>query len=89
EHLLKLTWNGMSNTTRQDLEHQLNCCGFMNDTENIATYLTDHLLCKEHCKPKGCKTCGNVMLTHSGQALRILGGVGLFFSFTEVSHQFH
>ncbi|XP_048379398.1 tetraspanin-31 [Stegostoma tigrinum] len=84
EHLLKLTWNRMSNATKQDLEHQLNCCGFMNDTENIASYLTDHLLCKEVCKPTGCKTCGNVMLTHSGQALRILGGVGLFFSFTEI-----
>ncbi|XP_041036317.1 tetraspanin-31 isoform X2 [Carcharodon carcharias] len=46
EHLLKLTWNRMSNTTRQDLEQQLNCCGFMNDTENIATYMTDYSLCK-------------------------------------------
>ncbi|XP_041036316.1 tetraspanin-31 isoform X1 [Carcharodon carcharias] len=84
EHLLKLTWNRMSNTTRQDLEQQLNCCGFMNDTENIATYMTDYSLCKMPCKQTSCKICGNVMLTHSRQALRILGGVGLFFSFTEI-----
>ncbi|XP_038642563.1 tetraspanin-31 isoform X1 [Scyliorhinus canicula] len=84
EHLLKLTWNRMSNTTRQDLENQLDCCGFMNDTENIAIYTSDYSLCKAPCKSTVCKICGNVMLTHSGQALRILGGVGLFFSFTEI-----
>ncbi|GCB72912.1 tetraspanin-31 isoform X2 [Scyliorhinus torazame] len=84
EHLLKLTWNRMSNATRRDLEHQLDCCGFMNDTENIAIYTSDYSLCKVPCKSTGCKICGNVMLTHSGQALRILGGVGLFFSFTEI-----
>lgn len=27
------------------------------------------------------------MLTHAAEALKILGGVGLFFSFTEVSEQ--
>uniref|UniRef100_A0A8C9TAT6 Tetraspanin 31 n=1 Tax=Scleropages formosus TaxID=113540 RepID=A0A8C9TAT6_SCLFO len=31
-----------------------------------------------------CYTCGNVMLEHSAEALKILGGVGLFFSFTEI-----
>uniref|UniRef100_A0AAY5F4H9 Tetraspanin 31 n=1 Tax=Electrophorus electricus TaxID=8005 RepID=A0AAY5F4H9_ELEEL len=37
------------------------------------------------CKPKGnCLTCGEKMLDHASEALRILGGVGLFFSFTEI-----
>lgn len=31
-----------------------------------------------------CLTCGEKMLRHSDEALKILGGVGLFFSFTEV-----
>ncbi|XP_067880542.1 tetraspanin-31 [Heterodontus francisci] len=84
ENLLKLTWNRMSNITRHDLENQLNCCGFMNDTENIATYVTDYSICQAPCSQTSCKTCGNVMLMHSGEALRILGGVGLFFSFTEI-----
>ncbi|XP_062893153.1 tetraspanin-31-A-like [Mobula hypostoma] len=83
EHLLKLTWDRMSNATRKDLEHQLNCCGFMNDTES-ATYDMDCLLCDASCKSTHCETCGDVMLTHAGEALRILGGVGLFFSFTEI-----
>lgn len=34
---------------------------------------------------KSCLTCGEKMLQHSSEALKILGGVGLFFSFTEVS----
>lgn len=32
-----------------------------------------------------CPKCGETMLKHSDEALKILGGVGLFFSFTEVS----
>ncbi|KAK2510727.1 hypothetical protein Q9233_017481 [Columba guinea] len=31
-----------------------------------------------------CPTCGDKMLRHSDEALKILGGVGLFFSFTEI-----
>uniref|UniRef100_A0A8C1Z9X7 Tetraspanin 31 n=2 Tax=Cyprinus carpio TaxID=7962 RepID=A0A8C1Z9X7_CYPCA len=31
-----------------------------------------------------CLTCGEKMLQHSSEALKILGGVGLFFSFTEI-----
>uniref|UniRef100_A0A671V515 Tetraspanin 31 n=1 Tax=Sparus aurata TaxID=8175 RepID=A0A671V515_SPAAU len=31
-----------------------------------------------------CYTCGDMMLNHATEALKILGGVGLFFSFTEI-----
>ncbi|XP_069762158.1 tetraspanin-31 isoform X2 [Narcine bancroftii] len=86
ECLLKLTWTRMSNATRQDLENQLNCCGFMNDTENSDIYVINYNMCLASCRfALHCETCGDVMLTHAGEALRILGGVGLFFSFTEYS----
>lgn len=39
-------------------------------------------LCKN---TSSCYTCGDMMLHHASEALKILGGVGLFFSFTEVS----
>uniref|UniRef100_A0A8P4KLD5 Tetraspanin 31 n=1 Tax=Dicentrarchus labrax TaxID=13489 RepID=A0A8P4KLD5_DICLA len=39
------------------------------------------LLCK---KDASCFTCGDMMLNHATEALKILGGVGLFFSFTEI-----
>ncbi|NXA56312.1 TSN31 protein, partial [Nothocercus julius] len=50
-----------------------------------------HLQPVWHCKtllgkdPRAkCLTCGEKMLQHSDEALKILGGVGLFFSFTEI-----
>lgn len=37
------------------------------------------------CKKSGsCFACGDIMLNHATEVLKILGGVGLFFSFTEV-----
>uniref|UniRef100_A0A7N6F7N7 Tetraspanin 31 n=1 Tax=Anabas testudineus TaxID=64144 RepID=A0A7N6F7N7_ANATE len=35
-------------------------------------------------KGPNCSTCGEMMLYHATEALKILGGVGLFFSFTEI-----
>uniref|UniRef100_A0A667YX49 Tetraspanin 31 n=1 Tax=Myripristis murdjan TaxID=586833 RepID=A0A667YX49_9TELE len=35
-------------------------------------------------KIRKCVTCGELMLHHATEALKILGGVGLFFSFTEI-----
>uniref|UniRef100_A0A8C7WLG4 Tetraspanin 31 n=1 Tax=Oncorhynchus mykiss TaxID=8022 RepID=A0A8C7WLG4_ONCMY len=37
------------------------------------------------CKHGGeCFNCGDLMLQHAAEALKILGAVGLFFSFTEI-----
>lgn len=48
-------------------------------------------LCFLHCSELVCKSrsptcqmCGEKFLKHSDEALKILGGVGLFFSFTEI-----
>uniref|UniRef100_A0A673A9B6 Tetraspanin 31 n=1 Tax=Sphaeramia orbicularis TaxID=375764 RepID=A0A673A9B6_9TELE len=35
-------------------------------------------------KSMNCNSCGGLMLNHATEALKILGGVGLFFSFTEI-----
>ncbi|KAF6340708.1 tetraspanin 31 [Rhinolophus ferrumequinum] len=40
------------------------------------------LVCKNQIPP--CQMCGEKFLKHSDEALKILGGVGLFFSFTEI-----
>ncbi|XP_035933882.1 tetraspanin-31 isoform X2 [Halichoerus grypus] len=41
---------------------------------------------KQICKSRSstCQMCGEKFLKHSDEALKILGGVGLFFSFTEI-----
>ncbi|XP_029450765.1 tetraspanin-31 isoform X2 [Rhinatrema bivittatum] len=81
EQLLNATWASMTNKTRKELEYQLNCCGLLNDT-NIQK---DYAECKAPCiGEKKCQICGDLMLKHAGEALKILGGVGLFFSFTEI-----
>ncbi|KAI1891088.1 hypothetical protein AGOR_G00160300 [Albula goreensis] len=84
ETLLNTTWNMMSNDTRLSLEKQLDCCGLLNTTASEAQFKIDYTLCAAPCKSKKCYTCGEKMLQHSAEVLKILGGVGLFFSFTEI-----
>ncbi|KAM9344243.1 tetraspanin-31 [Pholidichthys leucotaenia] len=79
--LLNKAWEIMNNKTKADLEVRLDCCGLFNITEHNQ----DIASCPAQCKPHGeCKFCGNLMLDHATEALKILGGVGLFFSFTEI-----
>lgn len=64
--------------------------------QHVAHRVQSLCACVTHCvfvSPQACKktslltcfTCGDMMLIHAAEALKILGGVGLFFSFTEVS----
>ncbi|XP_048033904.1 tetraspanin-31 [Megalobrama amblycephala] len=83
EKLLNSSWNIMSNETRISLENKMDCCGLFNNTKT--DFVSDLHLCDAPCvKKKSCLTCGEKMLQHSSEALKILGGVGLFFSFTEI-----
>uniref|UniRef100_A0A8C8DTV5 Tetraspanin 31 n=1 Tax=Oryzias sinensis TaxID=183150 RepID=A0A8C8DTV5_9TELE len=81
--LLKSAWGILENNTKTDLESQLNCCGLLNVTNS--TFEKDLINCRAPCKLKGsCPTCGEKMLNHATEVLKILGGVGLFFSFSEI-----
>ncbi|XP_051518818.1 tetraspanin-31-like isoform X2 [Myxocyprinus asiaticus] len=85
EKLLSSSWGLMSNDTRGNLENKLDCCGLFNNTQNLAEFGADLILCHAPClQKKACITCGQKMLQHASEALKILGGVGLFFSFTEI-----
>lgn len=85
EKLLSSTWGLLKNTTKGDLETQLNCCGLFNTTLSQAQFQQDLTSCTAPCKARvSCYTCGDKMLEHATMALNILGGVGLFFSFTEI-----
>lgn len=37
--------------------------------------------------PPSCPTCSSIMQEHAGEVLRFVGGIGLFFSFTEVGRE--
>lgn len=83
--LLNSAWGILNNDTKIDLEKQLNCCGLLNVTNSVKQFEDDLQSCTAACKMNGsCFTCGEMMLNHATEALKILGGVGLFFSFTEI-----
>ncbi|KAK7884436.1 hypothetical protein WMY93_027559 [Mugilogobius chulae] len=85
EVLLSKAWGIVDNKTRIDLETQLNCCGLFKNATSQSSFDTDWALCPAVCKTTNdCVTCGVQMLNHATEALKILGGVGLFFSFTEI-----
>uniref|UniRef100_A0AAV2M0T2 Tetraspanin-31 n=1 Tax=Knipowitschia caucasica TaxID=637954 RepID=A0AAV2M0T2_KNICA len=84
EALLSSAWGILQNKTRIDLETQLNCCGLFKNSSQ-SSFDTDWANCPALCKKNNdCATCGGKMLNHATEALKILGGVGLFFSFTEI-----
>ncbi|XP_063808379.1 tetraspanin-31 [Pseudophryne corroboree] len=86
EQFLNATWASMSNKTQSEMENHLDCCGFLNTTLSSAQFKSAYRSCNAECKQKNihCDSCGDKMLNHAGEALKILGGVGLFFSFTEI-----
>ncbi|XP_045685760.1 tetraspanin-31 isoform X3 [Phyllostomus hastatus] len=81
--VINASWWVMSNKTRDELERSFDCCGLFNLT---TLYQQDYAFCTAVCKIRRptCQMCGEKFLKHSDEALKILGGVGLFFSFTEI-----
>ncbi|KAM5174955.1 tetraspanin-31 isoform 2-T2 [Callospermophilus lateralis] len=80
--VINASWWVMSNSTRHELERSFDCCGLF----NLTTVYQDDPSCNAICKNRSstCQMCGEKFLKHSDEALKILGGVGLFFSFTEI-----
>lgn len=78
-HLLEVGWN-KSEATQQDLEKMLNCCGF--------SYVNYNGSCQADCfqstASHSCDSCSTLILGYAGDVLRFVGGIGLFFSFTEI-----
>lgn len=74
-NLLEVGWNHTENA-RQDVERNLNCCGYMsvpNDTCSASCFQTH-----------SCKPCAPILEEYAGEVLRYVGGIGFFFSFTEI-----
>ncbi|KAL7830240.1 hypothetical protein SRHO_G00313670 [Serrasalmus rhombeus] len=75
-HLLEVGWNN-SRSTQRDIEKSLDCCGF----SHVDVNETCAAACFSHTK---CDTCAAKIQEHAGEVLRFVGGIGLFFSFTEI-----
>ncbi|KAM5156853.1 tetraspanin-13 [Mantella aurantiaca] len=76
KQLLEMGWNHTENA-RPDIEKNLNCCGFHTVSLNET--------CDATCvSTQSCVTCGSIIEKHAEEVLRIVGGIGFFFSFTEI-----
>uniref|UniRef100_A0A8B9D128 Tetraspanin 13 n=1 Tax=Anser cygnoides TaxID=8845 RepID=A0A8B9D128_ANSCY len=74
--LLEVGWNN-TNSARTDIERNLNCCGFRVFDPNET--------CSSDCfRSHQCQPCAPIIEEYSGMVLRFVGGIGLFFSFTEI-----
>ncbi|XP_024114263.1 tetraspanin-13 isoform X2 [Oryzias melastigma] len=75
--LLEVGWN-KSESTQKDVEKTLNCCGFSSVDLNQT--------CSAQCfsTPSSCSPCASILQMYAGDVLHFVGGVGLFFSFTEI-----
>ncbi|KAM4704779.1 tetraspanin-13 [Rhinophrynus dorsalis] len=74
--LLEVGWNHTKGA-QGDIERSLNCCGFhsfsINDT------------CGAPCSSiHDCRPCAPIIEKHAEEVLRVVGGIGFFFSFTEI-----
>ncbi|XP_011923514.1 PREDICTED: tetraspanin-13 isoform X2 [Cercocebus atys] len=75
--LLEVGWNSTA-SARNDIQRNLNCCGFRNFNPNDT--------CLASCFKSGhpCSPCAPIIGEYAGEVLRFVGGIGLFFSFTEI-----
>lgn len=72
--LAEVGWDSADNATRDDVEKAFHCCGFRNATESAT--------CSTNCPT--CPTCEDQLETMINYGFRVSGGIGLFFSFTEL-----
>ncbi|ROL45149.1 Tetraspanin-13 [Anabarilius grahami] len=74
--LLEIGWN-KSESMQKDLEISLDCCDFLQVNYSEP--------CDAACfNDKTCKPCSDIIQTYADDALRFVGGISLFFSFTEI-----
>ncbi|NP_001085054.1 tetraspanin 13 L homeolog [Xenopus laevis] len=74
KQLLEVGWNH-TNGAHTDIERSLNCCGFHSYSQNDT--------CGATCT-QGCQPCAPIIERHAEEVLRVVGGIGFFFSFTEI-----
>ncbi len=82
--LVEASWNHSSIETKSDIQRGLNCCGFTVDDHTHPDCCKDKVPCCKETNCTGCHTCKEAMDKMFDQGLHYSGGVGLFFSFTEL-----
>jgi len=78
--LAKAGWNVADNETKYEAEQLFGCCGFSNQTEGVKCETID--ACKTSLD--SCPPCAERIQGKINYAFNAAGGLGLFFSFTEI-----
>lgn len=75
--LAKTGWEKSNNATKKEVQELFNCCGFEKANN-------DSLIpCPDSCGDS-CEDCSIKLESVINNGFRVSGGVGLFFSFTEI-----
>ncbi|XP_051535331.1 tetraspanin-13-like [Myxocyprinus asiaticus] len=74
--LLEIGWN-KSESMQKDLERTLDCCDFIKVNYNGT--------CEANCfNDQTCTLCSEIIQNYADDALHFVGGISLFFCFTEI-----
>jgi len=85
--VLKKAWDHSDDQAKNDIEYNLDCCGF--DKTDNRTDICDKASQKPDCAngnggAKNCPPCVDIITEKVDKAFNASGGLGLFFSFTEL-----
>lgn len=77
--IAKTGWHNSGNETRDNVQKIFGCCAFEDKANET------HPICPESCGgDSGCPTCMEKLHGVINSGFRVSGGIGLFFSFTEL-----
>jgi len=76
-------WNKVSDDVKFSAEKIFNCCGLNLADQNTTGYQCEELDCFK-TKNSDCQACFQTIEDKVGAAFNYIGGLGLFFSFTEL-----
>ncbi|KAJ1528107.1 hypothetical protein ONE63_008021 [Megalurothrips usitatus] len=77
QNLAKKGWDGVSQSMREVVETTFSCCGFEKSNGSVTTPAKD-------CAQTNLPPCKEKLQNIIDHAFKLCGGIGLFFSFTEV-----
>uniref|UniRef100_A0A2A4K358 Tetraspanin n=1 Tax=Heliothis virescens TaxID=7102 RepID=A0A2A4K358_HELVI len=97
EMLARQGWNKVTLDVKEQVQERFQCCGFQSrtpengTTEHPSCEIVDKICCQNafdpiHCQ---CEPCMGKLKETIDYAFKLCGGIGLFFSFTEVSSILH
>jgi tetraspanin-13/31 len=85
-HYAKKGWEAVDNETRFEAETVFQCCGFDNYTQGVSCEKVPTCGPQNPTEPKwNCPMCAEAIQDKINYAFNAAGGLGLFFSFTELA----